>query len=497
MPAPSAPPASGPGSGPWPGFRACAAAPAAQPSCAASPRPARRSRPSLPLGAVVCALLGAAWVHLLSTPDVAGYGAAVWLTAFGAWLELVGEPAWIRLGLDLAVGAQAAAEGAALTVRTAVTAGLVLAAPARLGVLAFAAATVAQGAAFALMCWVLAARVAGGPRSALLPGVGGLDARALTLASSFFRQGLVKQVLTEGERLVMTAAASVPFAEQGVFDVVHNLGSLVARFLFRPVEDSFYVYFARTLAPPEQPSPGAEPALAHRLPREVLARAARTLSALLKALGLAGLTIACFGQGYARVVLLMYGGTALASPLAVSLMRLYAVYVFLLAANGTMECFVVAAAAARGRHSLDRYNRVMVLFSAAYLGLAVAAVPYYGSRGLLAANCASMTIRIAHHVLFIRRCVQGTGLAPLRDAMPPPPVLALFAAALGLTLASDATLCCDAGVARAALHVAMGAFATAACVAGAIALDADVRRLAATAAVKIPVAKRFLATKAE
>lgn len=425
----------------------------------------------------------------------------MWLTALGAWLELVGEPAWVRLGLGLAVGAQAAAEGAALMVRTAVTAGLVLAAPARLGVLAFAAATVAQGAAFALLCWLLTARADGGPRKALLPGAGGLDSRALTLAASFFRQGLVKQVLTEGERLVMTAAASVPFAEQGVFDVVHNLGSLVARFLFRPVEDSFYVYFARTLVPPEGAQPGtdgdAEPALAQRLPREVLARATRTLSALLKALGLAGLTIACFGQGYARVVLRMYGGAALASPLAVSLMRLYAAYVFLLAANGTMECFVVAAAAARGRHALDRYNRVMVLFSVAYLALAVAAVPHYGSRGLLAANCANMAIRIAHHVLFIRRCLRGTGLAPLRDAVPPITVLALFATALALTLASDAALCCEAGAAHAAMHVAVGAFATVACVAGAIALDADVRRLAAAAAAKTPLGRRFLDIKAE
>ena len=37
------------------------------------------------------------------------------------------------------------------------------------------------------------------------------------------------------------------FFSVGVYDVVNNLGSLVARFLFLPIEESFYVFFARLL----------------------------------------------------------------------------------------------------------------------------------------------------------------------------------------------------------------------------------------------------------
>lgn len=57
----------------------------------------------------------------------------------------------------------------------------------------------------------------------------------------------MKQVLTEGERYVMTLFSIMSFNQQGVYDVVNNLGSLAARFLFRPIEDSLYFYFSQSV----------------------------------------------------------------------------------------------------------------------------------------------------------------------------------------------------------------------------------------------------------
>lgn len=37
------------------------------------------------------------------------------------------------------------------------------------------------------------------------------------------------------------------FVYLGVYDIVNNLGSMVARFLFLPIEESFYVFFANVL----------------------------------------------------------------------------------------------------------------------------------------------------------------------------------------------------------------------------------------------------------
>lgn len=39
----------------------------------------------------------------------------------------------------------------------------------------------------------------------------------------------------------------VSFVCTGVYDTVNNLGSLVARFIFLPIEESFYVFFAQVL----------------------------------------------------------------------------------------------------------------------------------------------------------------------------------------------------------------------------------------------------------
>lgn len=55
-------------------------------------------------------------------------------------------------------------------------------------------------------------------------------------------------MLTEGERYVMTLFTVLTFYEQGVYDVVNNLGSLAARFLFRPIEESAYFYFSQIVS---------------------------------------------------------------------------------------------------------------------------------------------------------------------------------------------------------------------------------------------------------
>lgn len=55
----------------------------------------------------------------------------------------------------------------------------------------------------------------------------------------------MKQLLTDGERYVMTFFNTLKFDQQGVYDIVNNLGSLAARFLFKPVETAAYFYFSQ------------------------------------------------------------------------------------------------------------------------------------------------------------------------------------------------------------------------------------------------------------
>lgn len=72
-----------------------------------------------------------------------------------------------------------------------------------------------------------------------------MDFPLVLLLWSFLKQGFMKQLLTDGERYVMTLFNTLKFDQQGVYDVVNNLGSLAARFLFKPVETSAYFYFSQ------------------------------------------------------------------------------------------------------------------------------------------------------------------------------------------------------------------------------------------------------------
>ena len=59
------------------------------------------------------------------------------------------------------------------------------------------------------------------------------------------KQSFLKQFLTEGERYLMTIFNMLTLAEQEVYDVINNLGSLVARFVFLPIEESYYIFFSQ------------------------------------------------------------------------------------------------------------------------------------------------------------------------------------------------------------------------------------------------------------
>lgn len=69
-----------------------------------------------------------------------------------------------------------------------------------------------------------------------------------TLVWSFLKQGILKQILTEGEKYVMSMSPVLTFHQQATYDIVNNLGSMAARFVFRPIEENSYFYFTQTIA---------------------------------------------------------------------------------------------------------------------------------------------------------------------------------------------------------------------------------------------------------
>lgn len=170
------------------------------------------------------------------------------------------------------------------------------------------------------------------------------DENLQTLVWSFFKQGLLKQVLTEGEKYVMSISPILTFHQQATYDIVNNLGSLAARFIFRPIEENSYFYFTQTLVretPLEQQS------------RDKVEQAFSVLYNLLKVVTSIGLIGLVFGQSYAKTVLTLYGGSKFVEDdgLSVQLLRWHAVAIVLLAINGISEGYMFATMTS---HELDR-----------------------------------------------------------------------------------------------------------------------------------------------
>uniref|UniRef100_A0A3Q2YN14 Protein RFT1 homolog n=1 Tax=Hippocampus comes TaxID=109280 RepID=A0A3Q2YN14_HIPCM len=241
----------------------------------------------------------------------------------------------------------------------------------------------------------------------------------------------------------MTFLNVLSFGDQGVYDIVNNLGSMVARFIFLPIEESFYIFFAKVLERGRDVKSQKQ---------EDVGVAADVLQCLLKLVLVIGLIIAVFGYAYSELALDIYGGSLLSSGAGPSLLRYYSCYVLLLAVNGVTECFVFAA---MSQEEVDKYNLVMLALSASFLFLSYMLTWWAGGVGFILANCLNMALRITHSVLYIRRYFLSSQWKPLRGLLPSLPVLMEFV--LKGDLLSQIAFCCDGGWLLRFVHVGVGA----------------------------------------
>ncbi|CAH7240058.1 protein RFT1 homolog [Phodopus roborovskii] len=417
---------------------------------------------TVPLGVFWSLLLGWVWLRLLEVPDpnvVPYYGAGVVLFGLSAVLELLGEPFWVLAQAHMFVKLKVLAESLSVILRSALTASLVLWLP-HWGLYIFSLAQLFYTTVLVLCYVIYLIKLLRSPESVkqltlpvskitqLLPSI--TRSRAFVnweeakLTWSFFKQSFLKQILTEGERYVMTFLNVLNFGDQGVYDIVNNLGSLVARLIFQPIEESFYIFFAKVLE--------REKDATHQK-QEDIAVAAAVLESLLKLALLTGLTITVFGFAYSQLALDIYGGAMLSSGSGPVLMRSYCLYVLLLAINGVTECFTFAA---MSKEEVDRYNFTMLALSSSFLVLSYLLTSWCGSVGFILANCFNMGIRITQSLYFIHHYFQRSPHRPLAGLHLSPVLLGAFVLSGGITSVSEAFLCCEQGWPARLAHIAVG-----------------------------------------
>ncbi|XP_034022542.1 protein RFT1 homolog [Thalassophryne amazonica] len=429
---------------------------------------------TLPLGVLWASLLVCVWLWLLEVPDphsVPYYGQAVALFALSGVQELLAEPLWVLAQAHMFVRLKVVAESGAMIAKCSVTVALVVCAH-EWGLYIFSAGQLVY-TGFLVLCYAVYFLQFLGSEEAkkksfplhsfgeLLPGRADgeplIDWTLGRLTWSFFKQSFLKQILTEGERYVMTFLNVLSFGDQGVYDIVNNLGSMVARFIFLPIEESFYIFFAKVLERGRS---------VRKQKQEDVGVAAEVLECLLKLVVVIGLIITVFGYAYSHLALDVYGGSLLSSGAGPTLLRCYSCYVLLLAVNGVTECFVFAA---MSQHEVDKYNVVMLALSVSFLFLSYVLTRWAGGVGFILANCLNMGLRISHSLFYIHRYFSSSRWMPLRGLLPSPLLMLMLAMSAAVTVLSEGVFCCGSGWLFRLVHVTMGALCLL-CVLGAVLL---------------------------
>jgi oligosaccharide translocation protein RFT1 len=220
----------------------------------------------------------------------------------------------------------------------------------------------------------------------------------LSLAGTLYAQSIFKQLLTQGDALILSFLASL--SDQGAFAFASNYGGLIARLIFQPIEESSRNAFGKLLA---TTSTNSKPKNGD------LQAAVDHLSGILHPYGLIALVSCAYLPAILPFLVLTIAGPVWCTPAISALLSTYSYSIPFLAYNGILDALVTSVATPA---ELGQQSFWMAGFTAAYLGSAyiLLRVLDLGARGLVLGNMVNMALRIGWSVFFIQRYFQRQGV---------------------------------------------------------------------------------------
>jgi oligosaccharide translocation protein RFT1 len=220
----------------------------------------------------------------------------------------------------------------------------------------------------------------------------------LNLAGTLYAQSIFKQLLTQGDALILSFLASL--SDQGAFAFASNYGSLIARLIFQPIEESSRSAFGKLLA--TNPSNG-------KPDKRGLQAVIDHLSGILHLYGLIALLSCAYLSTILPLVVRTIAGPGWCTPVISALLSTYSYSIPFLAYNGILDAFVTSVATPA---ELAQQSFWVAGFTAAYLGSAyvLLCVMDLGAEGLVIGNMVNMALRIGWSVVFIQRYFRRQGV---------------------------------------------------------------------------------------
>ena len=385
--------------------------------------------------------IGLGALYLRTCPENVPYlRQSLYIYGFAVLLELCTEPAFAAVQYGMQYGIRASAETGATVVRCVVTLGIAVWASrwqSRIGVLPFAAGQLSYALALFVMYSVRMRSYAKGKDfSLLLKSVHTKYVTAVILYDRYrllievrrngseyiflyfsvliFQltlnlslQSAVKYILTQGDSIIITSLATL--SEQGAYALASNYGSLVARMLFQPIEETSRNLFSKLNSPDGSTLlSSSSPPKKDETSSAGISQARNVLQDILKLYGLISLVAITIGPNLAPILLRIVAGSRWAESGATEVLATYCYYIPLLALNGVTESFVSAVASTKELRTQSVYMGVFFVgFAAsAYVFLRVLDLK---ASGLIFANCVNMILRISWSMSFVYKFFRKRG----------------------------------------------------------------------------------------
>lgn len=225
-----------------------------------------------------------------------------------------------------------------------------------------------------------------------------LDPAICQVWKSLFVQMIFKHLLTEGDTLLTSYLFSV--ADQGIYSVISNYGSILARLLFQPIEEFLRVSFTRAFAS-ETKNVAASLALMENLLVFYF-----DLSLLI--------VLGGYTNGAFMLRLLLGRSEKWSASSVFDVFPQYVLYLPFMAFNGILEAFFSSAST---QTEISRFSYFMSFLSISVLALlyVLAKHFHFGLDGLIFANMVNMTLRAGYCLNYFFRFSTKHGVSVSRQ----------------------------------------------------------------------------------
>lgn len=204
----------------------------------------------------------------------------------------------------------------------------------------------------------------------------------LQLGLTFTKQSFIRQFLNQGDLIVLSSQSSLD--DQAVYSIVNNYGSLIARVLLQPMEESSRLYLCTEISTKSN-------TINHSIKTYIMS--------ILYFDAYLGLYFVCFGTWFTQALIyIMLGSKWAFESLVPFSLSLYCFYIPLMAVNGILESFVDSYA---NTSQLNNLQLWMMISTCIYLPASVVSTRIWGAPGMIIASMFNTTLRLLYSGRFM------------------------------------------------------------------------------------------------